>query len=106
MRRKAVDEELFAVSAGYQDRSRRVVTGLLSRRPFCEDPERLVATEFVRLAADDKRHWLSCFQRRFDKLLGLVDPDLEAAATPLNAEAEAAPNCRQLWVDGYAVALQ
>jgi hypothetical protein len=45
----------------------------------------------VRLTAYDKRHRLSCFQHCFEVLLGLLDPDLEAAVAPLKAEAKAAP---------------
>ena len=82
-------------------RTRRV-TGRRSGRPADGDPKRLVAAEFMRLAVYVKRHRLACFQRRFDKLLGLVDPDLEAAATPLKPEAEAAPVSRQLRVEPYA----
>lgn len=64
-----------------------------------EDPECAIATEFVRFAAYNKRHSFSCFQRCIDQLLGLIDPDLEVAAPPLNGEAKASPARRQVWID-------
>jgi hypothetical protein len=60
----------------------------------------------MRRAAYDKRHRFSFFQGCFQALLGLVNPDCEASATPLKAEAKAAPIRRQLRVDGNAVAPQ
>jgi len=57
-------------------------------------PEASGHCEIVRLTAYDKRHRLSCFQRCFEVLLGLLDPDLEAAVAPLKAEAKAAPISR------------
>ena len=84
----------------------RSLTALQSIRPSGGDPEHLVTAELVRRASDNKRYRLSLFQGCFEALLGLVDPDLEATATPLNAEAEAAPSCRQVWIDRYAVASQ
>jgi hypothetical protein len=65
-------------------------------RAHGDDPEHLVTEQFMRFTAYDKRHRLSCFQRCFEDLLGPLDPDLEAAATPLNLEAKAAPIRRQL----------
>ena len=87
-------------------RRARRLTGLRSIRPSGGDPERLVTAELVRRAAHDKRHRLSFFQSCFEALLGLVNPDLEASATPLKAEAKAAPTRRQLRVDGHAVVPQ
>jgi hypothetical protein len=63
-----------------------------------------VTAELVRLATHDKYHRLSFLQRRFEALLGLIDPNLETAATPLKLKAKAAPTRRQLRVDGHAVA--
>ena len=37
-------------------------------QPFGGDPERSVASQFVRFTAYDRTHRLSCFQRRFDEL--------------------------------------
>jgi hypothetical protein len=54
----------------------------------------------------DKRHLLSFFQGCFQVLLDLVNPDCEASATPLKAEAKAAPTGRQLRLDGHAVVPQ
>ena len=70
------------------------------------NPERSVTSQVVRLAAYEKRHRLSCFQRCFDELFALNNLDPEVAATPLNAEAEAAPIWRQLRVEGYPFAVQ
>src|ERR1700722_838791 len=56
------------------------------------------------LAAYEKRHRLSCFQRYFEALLRLLNPDFEEAATPLKSEAEAAPTRRQVGIESYAVA--
>src|ERR1700722_4320021 len=56
------------------------------------------------LAAYEKRHRLSCFQRYFEALPGLLNLDFEAAAAPLKSEAEAAPTRRQLGIESYAVA--
>jgi hypothetical protein len=67
--------------------------------------QRPITPELVRRAAYDKCHRLPCFKRRFDKLPGLVDPDLDTAAAPLNPEAEAVPIRRQLRVELYAIAL-
>ena len=66
----------------------------------------MVPAKLVRRAAHDKPHRLSVFQSCFEALLGLVNPDLEVLATPLKAEAKAAPTRRQLRVDGNAVAPQ
>jgi hypothetical protein len=57
------------------------------------------------LTAYEKRHRLTCFQGCFEDLLGLLDPDFEAATAPLKSEAEAAPTRRQLRIEGYAVAV-
>lgn len=74
--------------------------------PSSENPERLVMAEFMRFAAYDQRHRLSYFQRRFHTLLDLVNPDFEAATTPLNVKANAPPSGRQLRVELYAAAVQ
>jgi len=63
-------------------------------RPFDQDPECSVTSEFVRLTVHDKLYRLSCFQRRFNELVSGNDPDLEAAATPLNVKANAPPTRR------------
>ena len=68
-------------------------------------PKWLAAAQFMLLAVYVERHRLACFQRHFDKLLCLVDPDLDVAATPLKPEAEAVPVCRQLRIEPYASAL-
>jgi hypothetical protein len=62
----------------------RAVSRLHVTRPDArsgEDSKRLVAADLMRLTAYDKRHRLSCFQRCFEALLGLLDPSLEVAAT-------------------------
>src|ERR1700730_17327880 len=75
-------------------------------RRFGKDPKRLITAELVPLAEYDERHRFPCFQRCLDEVLRLLYPDLEASPTPVNAEANAAPIRRQLWVDGNAVAMQ
>lgn len=62
-------------------------------------------SELVRLSAYDKLHWLAYFQGRLDKSFALIDLDLEAAVTPLKAEAKTALIWRQFWVERYAVTL-
>jgi hypothetical protein len=51
------------------------------------DMEYFADLQLVRLATDQQRHWLTCFQGRFDALRRLVYPDLERPAAPLKAEA-------------------
>lgn len=70
------------------------------------EPERSVTSQVVRLAAYEKRHRLSRFQRCFDELSALNNLDPQMAATPLNAEAEVAPIWRQLRVERYPFAVQ
>ena len=65
----------------------------------------LAVSELVRLSVYDKLHWLAYFQGRLDKSFALIDLDLEAAVTPLKAEAKTALIWRQFWVERYAVTL-
>jgi len=58
--------------------------------------EGAVIVQFVPLTAYEKCHRRTCFQRYFEALLSLLDPDLEEASARLKSEAEAAPTRRQL----------
>ena len=80
--------------------------GLRSIWPSDGNLERMVGAELVRCAPDDKCHRFSFFQGCFQALRGLMNPDCEASAAPLKAEAKAAPSRRQLRVDGHAVVSQ
>ena len=58
----------------------------------------------VRLSANEQGHWLAGFKRCMEMSFGLIDADLDAPTTPLNAEGDTFPPGRKVRIDRYAVA--
>ena len=78
---------------------RRSVFRVLATRSTQGETQSLITAEGMRRPVDDDGHRLT-FERNVELRLGLINLDLEAAATPLNSERKAAPVRRQFRIEG------